>query len=121
MPLTLAQLIAPPPLATWRTLLLGAMRGLGVVQPGGPAGGNTQQGTGNISLTGSPAAAYPSVVIKIVTAGKLGTGVFQYSLDGGTTYSGNVTIPSGAAYVLGATGVTVTFAAGPVGGGTSFS
>src|SRR6267143_4721934 len=100
MGLSLAQLIAPPPLATWRSQLLGAMQGLGVVQPGGTAGGSTQQGTGSVSLTGSPTASFPKVVLKVVTAGELGTGVFQYSLDGGTNYSANVTIPAGTTYVL---------------------
>ena len=121
MALSLSQLLTPLPLATWRDLLLGAEQGRGLVLPGGIAGGGAQIGTGTISLSGSPAAAYPKIVLKVVTAGELGTGVFQYSLDGGTNFSGNVTIPGGAAYVLGATGVTVTFAAGPVGGSTSFS
>jgi hypothetical protein len=121
MSLLLSQLLAPPPLATWRALLLGVCQGLGIVQPGGTAGGSSQTGTGSISLSGTPAAAYSKVVVKIVTAGELGTGVFQYSLDGGSTFSGNVTIPSGATYVLSTTGVTITFAAGPVGGGTSFA
>src|SRR6266403_2177026 len=121
MSLTLAQLIAPPPLATWRSQLLGAMQGLGIVQPGGTAGGSTQQGTGSISLTGSPTAAFPKVILKIVTAGELGTAIFQYSLDGGLTFSGNVTVPASATYPLSTTDVRITFITGPVSGGTSFS
>lgn len=120
MALSLAQLVAPQPVATWRSALLSALQGLGLVLPGGSAGGGVQSGTGSLSLSGTPAAAYSEIIVKIVTAGELGTGVFQYSLDGGTTYSGNVTIPGGATYVLGSTGVTITFAAGPTGAGTSF-
>jgi len=121
MGLTFAQLMPPVPVATWRALLLGVLQGLGIVIPGGTAGGGVQTGTGSVSLTGTPAAAYPKALLKIVTAGELGTAAFQYSLDGGVTYSGNVTVPGGATYLLSTTGVTVTFASGPAGGPTSFA
>lgn len=120
MALPLAQLVVPQPVATWRSNLLGVLQGLGLVLPGGTAGGLVQSGTGSITITGTPAAAYSKIIVKIVTAGELGGGVFQYSLDGGVTFSGNVTIPGGATYVLSTTGATVTFVAGPSGGGTSF-
>jgi len=122
MALTLTQLLAAPTVDQWRTLLLGALQGLSPVVAGGTAAGNVISGTGSITLSGTPGAAYPKSIIKIVTAGELGTGAFQYSLDGGVTYSSTVTIPSApGTYALGATGVTVTFASGPVGTGTSFT
>jgi hypothetical protein len=83
------------------------------VLPGGTAGGLVQSGTGSITITGTPAAAYTKIIVKIVTAGELGTGVFQYSLDGGVTFSGNVTIPGGATYVLSTTGATSPSSPGP--------
>jgi hypothetical protein len=51
-------------------------------------------------------------VVKISTSGELGTGAFQYSLDGGTTYSAAITIPAGATYALAPSGATVTFVPG---------
>jgi hypothetical protein len=121
MALTLSQLLAAPTVDNWRSYLLAALQGLGIVVEGGTSAGGVASGTGSLSLSGTPAAAYPKVVVKIVTAGELGTGAFQYSLDAGVTFSGTVTIPvAPGAYVLGATGVTITFAAGPVGSGTSF-
>jgi hypothetical protein len=122
MALTLGQLTAPLSVDQWRTLLLGALSGLSPIVAGGAAAGNVIGGTGSIALSGTPAAAYPKVIVKIVTAGELGAAQFQYSLDGGVTYSGTVTIPAApGAYVLGATGVTVTFVSGPAGAGTSFT
>ena len=122
MALTLAQLLAPVSADGWRSTAVGALQGLGVVLPGGAAAGGAQLGTGGLTLSGAPAAAYPKVVVKIVTAGELGAAVFQYSLDGGSTFSGNVTVPaSPGLYVLGSTGVSITFVPGPSGGGTSFA
>jgi hypothetical protein len=122
MALTLAQLLPTQSVDTWRALLIGALQGLGIVIPGGTAAGSSQSGTGSLTLSGAPSGtAYPKVVVKIVTAGELGTGAFQYSLDGGTTFSGSVGIPaSPGTYALGSTGVSITFVAGPIGGGTSF-
>src|ERR1700737_4153275 len=94
MALTLTQLLAAPTVDQWRTLLLGALQGLSPVVAGGTAAGNVISGTGSITLSGTPGAAYPKSIIKIVTAGELGTGAFQYSLDGGVTYSSTVPIPS---------------------------
>jgi len=122
MALTLSQLLAPQTVDQWRTMLLGSLQGLGIVVKGGTNQGNTGTGTGSISLSGTPAAAYTKIIINITTAGELGAAQFQYSLDGGVTYTSGVTVPaSPGAYVLGATGVTVTFASGPAGAGTSFA
>jgi hypothetical protein len=43
-PSPLAQLVAPQPVATWRSNILAAMQGLGIVLPGGTAGGGVQSG-----------------------------------------------------------------------------
>lgn len=121
MSLTLSQLTAPLTVDQLRTMLLSSLQGLGIVVEGGTAAGGVAVGTGMIALSGSPTSAHPKVVVKIVTAGELGTAAFQYSLDGGTTFSANQTVPaSTGAYVLSATGVTLTFQSGPVGAGTSF-
>jgi hypothetical protein len=48
--------------------------------------------------------------VQITTSGALGAGAFRYSLDGGTSWSGSVGIPSGGKYVLPNTGVVLTFA-----------
>lgn len=121
MSLSLAQLIPPQSVDTWRAQLLAALQGLGIVVPGGTAGGGVQSGTGSISLSGTPAQAVPKAIIKIVTAGEPGAAQFQLSLDGGTTFGGTTTTPvAGTTVALGTTGASVSFAAGPVGGGTSF-
>src|ERR1700674_1518279 len=101
MPLTYAQLVAPPTLAQVRAQVLSSLQGVGFVV-------KTGTGTGQVTASGQGTGTF-SVVVKIVTAGELGSGVFQYSTDGGVTYSGNVTIPSGATYSVGATGAVVTF------------
>lgn len=50
-----------------------------------------------------------SVVVTITTAGALGAGAFKYSVDGGNTQSGAITIPSGGTYAIPSTGVVLTF------------
>jgi Baseplate J-like protein len=118
MSLTFAQLTTPLTLAQARAQVLASLQGIGLVT-------KTGTGTGSLTAAGqggiSPASASSyTVVIKIVTSGELGAGVFQYSTDGGVTYSGNVTIPSGGSYAVTTTGATVTFVSGPTGAGTSF-
>jgi len=63
-----------------------------------------------IALGGTPAAVY-SAKLEVTTAGALGTMVFRWSSDGGTTWTSNVTSTT-TAMTLGTTGITVTFAAG---------
>jgi hypothetical protein len=107
---------------TWRALLLAALQGIGIVVPGGTAGGGVQTGTGAISLSGTPSQAVPKAVIKIVTAGEPGAAQFQLSTDGGITFGGTTTTPiAGSTIAIGSTGVSGAFSAGPVGGGTSFA
>jgi hypothetical protein len=112
VPLSLTQLVVPPALADVRAQVLQSLQGVGFVA-------ETGTGTGSLTAAGQGAIS-ASVVVKISTSGELGTGAFQYSLDGGTTYSAAVTIPAGATYALAPSGATVTFVPGPVGAGTSF-
>lgn len=72
----------------------------------------TRTGSGTATLltgsTHSPVDAY-DIQIKIVTPGALGTGAFQYSLDGGNSWSGTIATPSSGVYVLANTGIVLTF------------
>ena len=112
MALTLTQLITALTTTQARSQVLLSLQGVGFV---------TKVGTGTGSLTASGQGAITNTVaIKIVTSGELGTGAFQWSVDNGVTYSGNVTIPSGGSYTVSTSGVTVLFVAGPTGAGTSF-
>jgi hypothetical protein len=67
--------------------------------------------TGTITVAGNANDSY-SVRIEITATGTTGAGVFRYSLDGGNTFSENITIPSGGTYVLTNTGLTLTFVPG---------
>ncbi len=110
--LTLAQLTAPLSIQQVRQQLLDGLQGRGVVT-------KTGTGTGSASLSGTPVASY-SLVVHIVTGGEPGMATYWYSLDGGTTLSATASVPSSGAVALGASGVSVAFAAGPAGSGTSF-
>lgn len=112
MALTLAQLTNPKTAAQMRQQLYDGLQGRGVVT-------KTGTGTGALTVSGAPLAGYAAQV-KISSSGEPGAAQFQYSLDGGVTWSTAATIPSSGAYGLGTTGASVTFAAGPSGAGTSF-
>lgn len=130
MPLTFAQLIQPKTFDQFQQQVLSSLQGLGVIvgSQGGTSG--VPVGTGSASLSGVPGtlagvANNPyACVVKVVTSGELTAAQVQVSIDGGKTYAGSVTIPStGIVEVTGTqgdTGVAITFAAGPVGSGTSF-
>lgn len=68
----------------------------------------TASGTGTIEVTGTPYNAY-SVVIRIEETGKLNTGAYSVSLDGGNTFDEIRTIPLSGTAELGGTGITLTF------------
>jgi hypothetical protein len=122
LPLTLTQLLAPLTVDQVRTMLLGSLQGLGIVVKSGTGPGSTGVGTGSLTLSGTPSAAFTKIVINIVTAGELGAAQFQYSLDGGVTFSGTQTVPaSPGTFAVPTTGVSITFVSGPVGAGTSFT
>ena len=80
--------------------------------------GVANQGTGSLQLGGAPTQAASKVVIDITGSGEPGAATFQYSLNGGGTFSADQTVPASGAFPLDVTGATVTFAPGT--SGTSF-
>jgi hypothetical protein len=85
-----------------------------------PAASATPGSCGAIVHVGSgPAmtaagAAYDTfqAIVRVVAAGALGSGTFQYSMDGGDTYSSVIVIPSGGTYLIPDSNITLTFPAG---------
>lgn len=65
-------------------------------------------GHGTFSVTGSPNNAY-DIVVEIMDAGECNEGSFRYSLDGGNTFTEEMTIPITGEAVLESTGMTVKF------------
>ena len=75
-----------------------------------PAGVNgNSQGKGLITTTGSSPIDDLMPIVKITTSGLLGVGQFQYSFDGGLTYSAVTLIPSGGGPVVIGNGIQLTF------------
>lgn len=62
-----------------------------------------------VTVTGEPLDSY-ALVVRIVTAGEVGTAAFTYSLDGGDTVSRPIATAS--SYDLPGTGLTLAFAPG---------
>src|SRR5229473_1759565 len=125
MALTLAQLLAPLTTDQTRQIVLSVLQGVGQVTKSGPGGGASAVGTGALTLSGTPAGSVflgsPTVVpvsILITTTGEIGAGAFEYSTNGGVSYSAPQTIT--ATFLIPNTGITITFIAGPAGAGTSF-
>lgn len=78
----------------------------------GAAGAVTKNGTGpEVTVAGAAYDAY-SAVVKITGGGVRGTATFRYSLDGGTTFSPDIVVPSGGSYPVPDSGLTLSFAAG---------
>lgn len=61
----------------------------------------------SVTLTGRPTLGSYLMVIQITTGGPLGTAVFQWSSDGGVTWTSSVT--TAASVTLGTTGMTALF------------
>ena len=87
----------------------------------GTVGEGTKEakGGGTVTAAGSPNNAF-AVVVKITAQGTLNTAAFAYSIDGGNTYSDEITVPVAGKYEFPGTGVTVTFAAASDSPETSF-
>lgn len=73
----------------------------------------TRTGSGTATLldasTHSPVDFY-DIRVLISTAGALGAGAFQYSLNGGGSYSASLLIPASGKYIIPGTGIVLTFA-----------
>lgn len=78
----------------------------GLVEQSGSSTANSPR----VDPSGTPAADYASVRVKITTGGTLGNSQFQWSTDDGVTWQ--AAQATGASVSLGATGITLAFAAG---------
>jgi len=105
--LTFDQLLRTPTKEEIRDLLFKVLQGIGITEHDGYSPGTVQG-------TGTPAGTF-SIEVLIIAAGDLGTGTFQWSADGGGTFSATATIPSGGTYAMAGTGCSLVFAAGPSG------
>lgn len=105
MPPSLSSLLQPKTKEDTLVMMGDALAGLYPVEKEG-------LGSGVLTLTGTPTAAYV-VVVEVTTAGNLSTVRIRYSLDGGTTWAAsNVLVPANGQVALGSTGVTLNFAPG---------
>lgn len=68
----------------------------------------TNVGTGTIAVSGTPTDSF-QIVLQIVQTGSLGFGQFKISLDGGTTYGANTTMPASGQYTVTGTGISLLF------------
>ncbi|MCM0757348.1 DUF2586 domain-containing protein [Sporomusa sphaeroides DSM 2875] len=72
----------------------------------------SKSGTGTFAVTGIPLDEY-DVIVKIIDTGRFNSATFQYSLDGGDTYSKLITVPAGnGEYTVSGTGLKFTFTEG---------
>lgn len=76
----------------------------------GTLGAVTKTGTsgGTVTISGTPNNAF-DIVIKITATGTLNTGSFKASIDGGYSFTDELTVPLSGNYELTGTGVTVKF------------
>lgn len=71
----------------------------------------TGTGTGSLTTDGSPYNSF-DVIVKITGQGRRNTALFVYSIDGGYSYSDELTVPLTGIYEIPLTGLTVTFTEG---------
>lgn len=87
------------------------------------AGSNSevnQTGEGeSITLGGNPYMDYQGL-LEITATGEAGAGKFRFSLDGGKTFSSELTIPPGQEYLCPAGDVTISFGNGSFTAGDTF-
>ncbi len=74
----------------------------------------TATGTGSMTVTGSPTNAF-NVVVKVTVGGGLNEAAIAYSLDGGSVFTDEQTIPANGAMTLANTDLTLGFTAGEEG------
>lgn len=113
MATTLAQLVPSPTKEVLRARLLKQLQGVGFTSLAGYS-------TGTVTVDGVPAAIY-DVRVLIVAAGSLGSATFQYSTDGGVTYSAVNTVPIGGSFVIAGTQLVLTFTNGSTITGNAFN
>lgn len=113
MGLTLDQLLTPPDRDAIRTLLLRALQGVAYTQR------TTGYAPGTVVASGVPTVDV-LLVVKVVTAGQLGTAQVQVSTDGGVSFGATTTVPSNGQLSVSGTGVALVFANGPTGVTESF-
>ena len=65
-------------------------------------------GTGNATAAGTPNNAY-EVLVKFTESGGWNAAVFQYSVDGGYSYSDELTLPANGQITIPDTGIVMTF------------
>lgn len=92
----------------------------------GSNGSVTKVGTGSSAMTisaGTPVDDF-DVVVKLIAGAAnpaAAAATFQYSLDGGLTWSPTIALPSTGIYVIPGTGLTVTFSAATLVAGDTYS
>lgn len=69
---------------------------------------HTGTGSGTVAFSGEPNNAY-EIVVKIVEPGNTNEGTYRYSIDGGTSWSLEETIPLSGELELGRTGLKAVF------------
>lgn len=63
---------------------------------------------GAVTVEGTPANAF-NIIVKIVGKGGLNVAVFRYSLNGGKSWSSDITVPTGGKYAVDEAGLMFTF------------
>lgn len=66
------------------------------------------EGVGSVAVAGEPTNAF-SVIVKITAQGGLNTAAFIVSIDGGYSFSEEITVPMTGTYEIAGTGLTMTF------------
>ena len=76
----------------------------------GTSGEVKKEGTGGgtLAVEGSPTNTF-AVIVKITAQGGLNTAAFTVSIDGGYSWSDELTVPVSGSYALEGTGLTITF------------
>ena len=62
-----------------------------------------------VAIEGTPTNAF-KIIVKMVGKGGLNTAVFRYSLNGGVSWSSDITVPTSGKYSVDEAGLTFTFA-----------
>lgn len=68
-----------------------------------------EDGSGTLTVEGAPANIF-NIIVKMVGRGGLNMAVFRYSLNGGISWSENITVPTSGKYTAEEAGLTFTFA-----------